>query len=221
MKKIHISTALFGSSKELIKSIPPQINDDYEIKIQVYTDSNTHSRSNSLHPRTKGKIPKMLEWMSYEADYYIWMDAPFNLTSNNIGVLVESYLKESDICLFNHPWSNSVSNEVNEVINGVNSKHPYLHSRYEGEPILEQYESYISDSNYNDDKLFSLGFFIYKKTLVENKDYNLMTDWFFHNCYWSIEDQISFPYLLNKHKTKYTTFTSGDIYINEFATYNR
>jgi hypothetical protein len=219
MKKIHIATALFGSSEEFIKNIPTQENDNYEINIKTYTDDNTYSRINALHPRTKGKIPKMLEWMSYEADYYIWMDAPFILHSNNIGVLVEKYLKESDICLFTHPWNKTVDDEVTQVLNGVKEEHPYLYSRYKGEPILEQYTSYINDPNYHDDKLFSLGFFIYKKTLVENKDYNLMTDWFFHNCYWSIEDQVSFPYLLNKHKIKHTTFTNGDIYQNEFAIY--
>jgi hypothetical protein len=72
--------------------------------------------------------------------------------------------------------------------------------------MKEQVNFYLSDSNFVDNKLFGLGFFIYSKKLVENKDYNIFTDWFLHNCYWSIQDQLSLPYLLNKHKINYKIF---------------
>ena len=65
-----------------------------------------------------------------------------------------------------------------------------------------------------------MGFFVYSKNLVKNKDFNLMKDWFFHNTIHSIQDQISFPYLLNKHKVKYKIFNSGDVYDNFYTSFN-
>jgi hypothetical protein len=43
-----------------------------------------------------------------------------------------------------------------------------------------------------------------------------MTDWFFHNCYWSIEDQLSLPYLIYKHNVKYSLFKDGNVYENKY-----
>jgi hypothetical protein len=94
----------------------------------------------------------------------------------------------------------------------------YLIERYTGESFKEQVDEYLKDKTFVDDKLFACGFFAYSKKLVKNKDYNLMTDWFFHNCYWSIQDQLSLPYLLNKHKTDYKIF-DFDIFSNKYVDY--
>jgi len=217
-KRIHISTAKFGG-EELKKSIPEQINDNYEIELISYHDNNTKSRSNSLHPRTKGKIPKMLEWLDFDADYYIWMDAPMNFITNDIGNLVEKSIEDFDICLFKHPLNSSIKKELYSVENEIGNGNQYHISRYEGEYMQEQVNSYLEDPSFIDDNLFACGFFIYSRKLIENRNYNLMTDWFFHNCYWSIQDQLSLPYLLHKHNTKWKTFQIGDVYNNQFTKY--
>lgn len=92
------------------------------------------------------------------------------------------------------------------VLNEINNGNIYFKQRYEGENIEEQVKEYLKDKTFIDNKLFAVGLFAYKKNLVKDKNYNLMTDWFFHSCYWSIQDQISLPYLLHKHNVKYTTF---------------
>jgi hypothetical protein len=97
---------------------------------------------------------------------------------------------------------------------------PYLLERYEGEPIEDQVSTYLQDETFIDNSLYSLGFFIYKKSLVQSIN-NLMTDWFFHNCYWSVQDQLSMPYLLHKHKIVPNKFDFEAIYNNPYATYNR
>ena len=220
MIKIHISTALF-SGGQLHRFIPIQESSEYNITIKTYDDHNTHSRRNALHPRLKGKIPKMLEWLQYgDADYYIWMDAPFVITSKKIGEIVTSCMIGYDMCLFLHPWNKNIQDEVNQVVRGVKNNCDYLFPRYDGEPIMEQYEHYMADDTFTDDKLFSCGLFIYSRSLVSNPRSNLMIDWFLQNAYWSVEDQISLPYLLHKWKTKYTTY-DGCIYNNELATYTQ
>ena len=220
--KIHITTALFGSNNNINITIPTQINNEHTITYSCYNDLNTPSRSLSLHPRTKGKIPKMLEWMNVDADYYIWMDASFTITSSNFINEVLEQLGEYDICLYNHAERNSVLDELNTVELWMNQPNGgWIMGKYLGEPMREQVNYYISDGNYVDNHLFELGFFIYSKNLVKNKDYNLMTDWFFHNCLWSIQDQLSLPYLIQKHKVNYTTFKEGNIYHNNLTKFNK
>jgi hypothetical protein len=85
-------------------------------------------------------------------------------------------------------------------------KEEYLINRYTGENMRNQVESYIKTDGFVDDKLFAMGFFVYTKKVIENKEWNIMKDWFFQNTYWSIQDQLSFPFLLSKHNINYKVF---------------
>jgi hypothetical protein len=218
-KKVCIVTADFGNHIKNFNPIIPKQNEDlYEVIIKIYDDNNTTSRINSLHPRTKGKIPKMLEWMETESDYYIWIDSKFKVKSENFVNDIINYLGDYEICLFEHPNRDSIKKEGDFVLSGIINNDEYLIDRYSGEKIKEQIDFYLNDKDFVDQNLFSLGFFVFSKKLIINKDYNLMTDWFFHNCYWSIQDQLSLPYLLQKHKTKYKTF-NFNIFFNNYIEY--
>lgn len=220
MKNVCIVTANFGD-KNLISDLYLEQNIDnkkYNISFFSYNDKNTSSRINSLHPRTKSKIPKMLQWMEFEFDYYIWLDSKFKIKSKNLVNDFIDYIENYDICLFNHPQRNSIKSESDYVLSEINQNYTYLKTRYDGERIKEQVEFYLKDKSFIDNKLFALGMFIYSKNLVIDKNYNLMTDWFFHNCYWSIQDQISFPYLLHKHKINFKTF-NFNIIDNNYTKY--
>jgi hypothetical protein len=221
MKKIHIVSAQFGSSyqrKEEI-TLPPQ-NGEFEITTSFYNDRNTNnSRKLSLHPRTKGKIPKMLEWMNVDADYYIWMDHHFNIISEDFLSKMMEYIGDFDICVHNHSQRTKIKDECEFVYHYLQENHQNFTQKYDGELMHEQTNYYLRDTNFIDEKLFEMGFFIYSKKLVMNRNYNLLTDWFLHNCMWSIEDQISFPYMLYQHKTNYTTFPFG-VLNNPYAQYD-
>lgn len=216
-KKVCIVTADFGNHIKNFNPIIPKQNEDlYEVIIKIYDDNNTTSRINSLHPRTKGKIPKMLEWMETDADYYIWIDSKFKVVSENFVNDIINYLGDYEMCLCEHPNRDSIKKECDFVLEQMNNKNQYLVERYLGEKIKEQVDFYLNEKNFIDDKLFALGFFAYSKNLIVNKNYNLMTDWFFHNCYWSIQDQLSFPYLLQKHKINYKIF-NFNIFSNKYV----
>lgn len=206
--KVRVITADFGDHiSNYNYQLPHQITKKYEVEYICYTDQNTSSRLLSLHPRLKSKIPKMLDWVENSADYYIWFDSKFKIRSNTLVDDVIDSLGDYDIQIFKHPQRKSIKSEIDfledEMLRLNNN---YLIDRYKGERIRSQYEFYVQDTNFIDNNFFSMGFFVYSKNLIKNRDYNLLTDWFFHNCYWSIQDQISFPYLLHKHKTKYRTF---------------
>jgi hypothetical protein len=216
-KKVRIITADFGNHYKTNYDylLPEQKTNKYEIDFVCYNDNNTISRKNSLNTRTKSKIPKMLDWLENDADYYIWFDSSFTITSNDFVDIVIDFLGDYDICIHNHAYRSSIKIECDFVLHHMNRGHTPLIVRYDGERMLEQVNFYLEDKTFVDNKLFEMGFFVYSKNLILNKNYNLLTDWFFHNCYWSIQDQLSFPYLLHKHNVKYKTFETN-IYSSDY-----
>lgn len=218
--KLRIVSANFGTNKSEQKVFPSLSSDELDVEYFVYDDTNSSSRKNSLHPRLKGKIPKMLDWMYNDADYYVWMDSYYTLQPNNFSELIK-YVENHDICFSRHLHRNSIKSESDYILSKIYDNDHYLVSRYDGEPLDIQVRTYLRDESFIDNNLFSLGFFIYNKKLVANTENNLMLDWFFHNCYWSVQDQISLPYLLHKHKVNFNIFNFDSIYKNPFANYER
>ena len=145
----------------------------------------------------------MLDWLENDADYYIWFDSSFKITSDSFVEDIIDFLGDYDICVHKHTYRSSIKSECDFVLQNMKNNDDYLIKRYNGERMLDQVNFYLEDKTFIDNNLFEMGFFVYSKNLVKNKNYNLLTDWFFHNCYWSIQDQLSFPYLIHKHNVNY------------------
>ncbi len=203
--KIKLISGAFGGHSEL-KINNQQELDKYNVDVVLYNDQNTATRNLSLSSRLKGKIPKMLEWsLENDYDYYIWVDSKFTLQDGIIEQLLKG-IDGYDLCLFNHPYRSTVSDELS-FMNGLMQRgDQYLISRYQGEDMDKQVSNYLADPDFIDNQLFACGCFIYSKRLVENQNHNLMKEWFYHNTIYSIQDQLSLPYLLAKFKTNYNTF---------------
>lgn len=203
--KIKLISGAFGGHSEMKINNHEELQ-KYNVDVVLYNDQNTPLRNLSLHPRLKGKIPKMLEWdLDEDYDFYIWVDSKITLQDG----FIEQYIKaigDHDLCLFNHPHRNTISEELSFMNDLMKRGDQYLISRYQGEDMDNQVAKYLSDSDFVDDKLFACTTFIYSKNLVKNKEYNLLKEWFYHNNIYSIQDQLSLPYLLTKFKTNYNTF---------------
>jgi hypothetical protein len=210
--KICITTASFGAGVEgsgmnslELPELPKQ-STKHELELVQLNDSNFSSRELAMHPRLKGKIPKMLQWMQSDADYYIWLDSKFRIISPNFVEWQLRSIGNKQICLFEHPNRCSIKEELDFMQDRMKAGDAYLLERYRGEPMAEQVDTYLSDPAFKDDCLFSCGMLIYHKSLIENRAYNLLTDWFFHCTYWSVQDQLSLPYLIQKHKIVYELY---------------
>lgn len=218
-KKVNIVSCSFGENRSLYEI--PQQRGEYEIFTSFYTDENFHSREKCMLPRLKGKIPKFLHYKNEESDYYIWIDSKFKVVSPNFVEWMLKNLGDSDIALFPHPYRSSIRSELDymliEMRTELDYTNGYLLSRYKGEGIVEQTEKYLKDSNFIDDKLFACGMFIYSKDLILNHP-NFFTDWMIENVMYSIQDQLSMPYLLDKHGVKYATFNQH-ITNNQYVEY--
>ena len=202
MEKIALLTAnLSGIDGNLIELIPQQeLPLNSVLDIFSYNDKNFLPRINALHPRLQSKIPKMLGFEYHPGyDYYIWLDGSIQIHSSETISWLVSCCGGNDIALFRHPFRNSIRDELNYMVKLMQEGNSYLLNRYTNEPMIEQVEMYESDSEFRDDCLYALGAFVYNKSII-NK--GILNNWFYHNARYSIQDQLSFPYLLFKHQIK-------------------
>jgi hypothetical protein len=213
-KRVLVTTAAFGSN--LSSLWVPQQSNKYDIVYNRITESNQSSRFKALHPRLRAKIPKMAVWEDNpDYDYYIWLDSWVSIRSPNI---VEKFVNECqdvDACFFKHCARSSVEQELDFCLTLMNDGNEYLLSRYQGENMKEQVIHYYRDKSWIDNNLFECCIFIYNKRVIENTNYNLMKEWLYHNLIWSVQDQLSLPYLLHKFKTNYKIL-NGTAYKNEW-----
>lgn len=215
MIKVLVTTASFGS--ELHSKWVSQKSDKYEIVFNRIDDKTESSRNKAMSPRLRGKIPKMIVWEDHPGyDYYIWMDAAFSLLKTDAIEKMVDYCIGWDGCFFKHPARTSVKQELDFVVELMKNNNEYLIDRYNGEKMTEQVEYYMKDPTWKDNLLLACGTFIYSKSIVENKEYNLMKEWFYQNCLWSVQDQLSFPYLLHKFKTNFRLFEES-VYSNYYT----
>jgi len=214
MVKVLVTTASFGSG--LHSTWVNQKSDKYEIVFNRIDDSVESPRAKAMAPRLRGKTSKMIVWEDHLGyDYYIWADSRFSIVNEKaIEKLVDECL-DVDACFFKHIARTSVKQETDFVLSLMEDGNQYLLDRYNGERIKDQVEHYFKDVTWTDNCLFECGIFIYSKSVIENKDYNLMKEWFYQNCLWSVQDQLSLPYLIHKFNIKYKTLP-GNVYENQY-----
>lgn len=198
MIRIHVTTAAFGVPPSTTRHANVLNIGEYQISFRHYDDDNSASRSGALHPRLKAKIPKMLEWMNVKSDYFVWCDAAISFRSFEAIVDMIIGMRDKDFGLFRHRERSTIRQEWDYMQAQMLEGNNYLVKRYSGERLEEQVNHYLSDTTFQDDCLFELGCFAYANSVVANADFNMMKEWFFHNCFWSVQDQLSLPYLLQK-----------------------
>lgn len=200
MTRMHFVSAHFGGPVPWTHHVESSTVD---VTCAYYNDQNTPSRHNAMTPRLKAKIPKMLEWQCVESDWYVWMDSSVKLNPDiqDLPAKILETANSKPLCLFAHTAGTSIREEAERVIQSMKNNHTYLIKRYSGEPIRDQLIHYYGDPEFTDNKLFATTFFAYHKSAIP-----MMKEWFNHNVIWSLQCQISFPYVLNKFALPYSLF---------------
>lgn len=216
--KVLVTTASFGSP--LKSTWIEQRSNKYEIVFNRIDDNTESPRTLAMSPRLRGKIPKMLVWEEHPGyDYYIWIDSGFSiLNESSIERMVDECINV-DACFFKHSERYNVKQESNFVNVLMSRGHQYLLERYEGERMTEQVDKYSKDETWIDNILFECGTFIYSSKIVANRESNVMKEWFYNNCIWSVQDQLSLPYLLHKFGINYKLL-EGNVWVNEYIKYD-
>jgi hypothetical protein len=205
-KSVLVTSASFGSNFSSTW-VQQRASNSYDITYNRINDATQSPRQNAMHPRLRGKIPKMLQWQaSPNYDYYVWIDSSFSIIKDDAIEWLIQQCSDFDMCVFKHSDRKTIRDELSFMQTAMVKGSQYLKSRYDGELMQEQVLSYLEDSSFIDCNLFECGIFIYKKSLVNDVDHNVLKEWFHQNCIWSVQDQLSLPYMFHKFKTKYTTF---------------
>ena len=173
------------------------------------------------YTRLIAKIPKIMFYkvVPNDYDYYIWCDSKFTLCEHwlkYVLFLIDRYSKY-DILVSEHSERTSIRQELDYMVYHIkkyNDKN--LSSRYNMNNMHYQVKSYLSDKRFNDNKLFELGCIIYSKRILQYK--NFLEEWYAHNYYYTIQDQLSFPYLCRKHNVN-VLGVKQRIYDLPFTTY--
>jgi hypothetical protein len=201
-EKVLVITANLGGFDDGKIAHHPQDTNRYDVSLLRFTDDNFPPRMNALHPRLQAKIPKMLGWEYYpNYDYYLWLDGAVRMTSPDcINFFIES-LGCADFAIPHHPDRRTISDELAYMKNLMNLGSIYLNGRYKNEAMTEQVQKYLSDTTFRDKKLYQATYFCYTNYLTKSKP-GFFRDWFFDCARYSVQDQLSLPYFLNKHEIK-------------------
>ena len=160
-----------------------------------FNDKNFPLRK-SMTPRLQAKIPKMFGWQlkpGYE--YYMWLDG--NIVFDKFDALEYFYdqIQGYDIVVLHHHRRNTIKWEARYLERAINENSRYIMARYDNEFWQEQLAEIQADKDYKDDFMLIGGVFMYKNN---EKVRQAMKEWWYQVSRYSIQDQISLPYVLRK-----------------------
>ena len=167
-----------------------------------FDDSNYPLRINACHPRLQAKIPKMLAWEYFPGyDYYLWIDGLITLSDRSTLATIIDLMNSDELLVVRHPERSSIREEYLYMEGLMKQGSIYLLERYRNEPMRDQISSYLENRGFEDNKLYAGFYFCYSGKLPLSKPL-FFRDWFYECARWSIQDQLSLPFLIWKHQIK-------------------
>ena len=216
-RRVLVTTASLGSP--LTSDWCAQTAAGLEIVLQRLTDTLFPLRTGAMHPRLQAKIPKMLAWETNPGfDYYVWLDSTISIVRPDAIQWIVDYCDGVDAAFFKHSKRSSIREEFSFMEQHLTGGDHYLADRYNNEPLAQQVDHYLRDPAFEDSRLFECGVFVYASSLVKDGTLNLLKEWFYQNCRWSVQDQLSLPYALSRIPCKYRVFDTT-IFDNPYFEY--
>jgi hypothetical protein len=163
-----------------------------------------HIEPSSEHPRLAAKRPKMLPWLYTDCDAAVWLDASFEITGRGIRPWVQKHLERDDFVVWSHPEGRICLWQEAQVC--------WDFAKYQGQPIRGQAEAYLRDGMPQHWGLFACGTVGWRFT---NEAKRLGGAWYREQEKWTLQDQISLPYLLWSTGKKFGVW-DGNEYDNPF-----
>lgn len=216
--RVLVTSAAMGSRLSNSVTLPQEWRGRHlDVDFICFNDATHATREHAMHPRLAGKIPRMLAWEIHPGyDYYLWMDLRFSMTRPDAVGWFLDQLGDHDAAFFRHRYRMSIKEELDFVLSGMRAGNEYLLERYAGEDMERQVESYLGDPTFNDTLLIESGAFIYSSRIVQDARSNVMKEWFHQNCRWSVQDQLSLPYVLHQFDVDVVMLDSPSIYECEY-----
>lgn len=190
--KIAVITANLGGMDQLMDHQKQSMAFDNF----VYTDENFPPRFNAMTPRLQAKIPKCFGWqLAPGYDYYLWLDSTMALASPDALQYFYDQCQGYDVVVLRHPTHPNVRQEARYTRKGIKQEARYIVARYKNEFLKEEMDEIEADKEFVDDALVNGGVFMYRN-IPEVRE--MLKEWWYHISRYIIQDQISFPYVLQK-----------------------
>jgi hypothetical protein len=212
--RVALITANFGGY-DPVRDLPE--GHGFDDAVYVTNDSSSvgsgwrvHIESLRGSPRLAGKAPKMMPWLYTDCDAAVWLDASFQILDVKFSDWVREHLERDDFVVWAHPEGRvCIRQEANMCWNLP---------KYKDQPIKNQVRAYLREGFPQRQwrlkgGLFATGTVGYRFT---NEVKRFGTLWYAENVNWSIQDQISLPYLLWRENKAFGVW-NGNEYNNPYV----
>ena len=164
-----------------------------------------HVEPRDEHPRLAAKRPKMLPWLFTDCDAAVWLDASFEVTDRGFSKWVREHLMRDEFVVWVHPEGRLDFGDEAAVC--------WDWPKYRDYPMREQVQAYLDDGMPRNWGLFAGGtvgwvFTDRVKAFGER--------WYGEQIRWSIQDQVSLPFLLWDTGLPFGTWRANE-YSNPFV----
>ena len=157
-----------------------------------------------LHPRMAAKVAKCEPWRYTDDGIVIWVDGSMVPTDSRfIEHLVDS--SHGSLSQYLHPHRDCIETEAR-----VSAGMP----KYQGQRVIEQAAHYMRQGHPKRWGLWATGIIVYRPHAMLR---SFGQAWLAEQCAWTIQDQISQPFLLRQYGMEPSTLP-GDIFAMEHAT---
>lgn len=155
-----------------------------------------HVRPSADEDRLAAKAAKMMPWQFTDCDAAVWVDASIEIIAGRaLRDAVEPLLERRDLWVWQHPEGRVDVRQEGPVC--------WDWPKYRDYPIREQIASYDAQGFPHNWGLFACGVMAWRFTPQAQR---LGALWEEQNRVWSIQDQISLPYLLWREGFPFGTF---------------
>lgn len=171
-----------------------------------------------VNQRLRSKYFKMsTHWLHPEFSSYIWVDGSFTIDSDGLRSWLIAQLGTADCAFFKHPERQSILEEFDAVMHAITKGDEYIRIRYGNESMKAQVDSYIDEGfPVGNFPLLYGGLFIRRNLPYVNAAFD---HWLIENLKWTIQDQLSLPYILWKHNLTFKVIngssSTGPYYSNQ------
>lgn len=150
-----------------------------------------------VSPRLASKKPKMQPFDFVDDDIVVWLDAAFEIAKPEFGRFCLDALQDYDFVVWDHPDRYKRPDVYAEAIFSNEME------KYQTQPLDAQVAHYNSLGLPAGSGLWACGTIVWRNT--ENSKL-FGRAWLDENVRWSIQDQISFPFLVWKLKPNFGVF---------------
>lgn len=144
-----------------------------------------HVEPREEHPRLAAKRPKMLPWLFTDCDAAVWLDASFEISHRDFSKWARQHVARDSFVIWRHPEGRIDFADEAAVC--------WDWPKYSEYDMKGQVKEYLSKGMPRGWGLFACGTIGWR---FEPEVKRLGSRWYDENVKWSVQDQVSLPYLL-------------------------